>query len=301
MSGGEGMGFDGFETPDYMRTENVFSDEPGSEASRKNGSIVPGTVSQSQSPSQVYNYESGEYTDSHDDDYRVSEIPASVPQIPKMQSTFPDSPAVPPNFTFPLNRGEGSNINARTIPADFVVNGEGDYQAGMPVSSGAYAGAEIKDYVNPSRFKYRDVNGQGGWSYRQFADGTIQILVSPQPKLLSTGTFIKNDPNSPAQKYWVAITNEIGTWAAFAKERNTAALKNAAAIAITAASAGKKSKGKKKKKVVVVNQPQTQLPDDDDKEESGIPTWAIALGGLVVVAGGVWLASRSSNNKEGKR
>jgi len=55
-----------------------------------------------------------------------------------------------------------------------------------------------------SAVAYRDVNGSGGYQYRQFANGSIQILKSPSG---GTGTMIYQ--TSP---YWQKITNEIGAY-----------------------------------------------------------------------------------------
>lgn len=51
---------------------------------------------------------------------------------------------------------------------------------------------------------FRIVNGKGGYQYKQFADGTIQILKSPQG---GVGTMVGR--SSP---YWQDITDEIGEY-----------------------------------------------------------------------------------------
>lgn len=54
-----------------------------------------------------------------------------------------------------------------------------------------------------SAMPYRDVNGKGGYRYRQFADGSIQILAGKQ----GVGTMI-----SKSSPYWQPITDEIGEY-----------------------------------------------------------------------------------------
>lgn len=51
--------------------------------------------------------------------------------------------------------------------------------------------------------QYRDVRGRGGYQYRQYADGTVQIIAGPA----AVGTVYKPDSRNKA---WVSITNEIG-------------------------------------------------------------------------------------------
>jgi len=51
---------------------------------------------------------------------------------------------------------------------------------------------------------YRDVNGSGGYKYRQFSDGSIQILKSPTG---ATGTMVQKGSSA-----WQAITNQIGQY-----------------------------------------------------------------------------------------
>ena len=69
----------------------------------------------------------------------------------------------------------------------------------------------LPEYLRPkksqnygSAMAYRDVNGSGGYKYRQFADGSIQILASSRG---GVGTMVYQ--SSP---YWQAITKEIGTY-----------------------------------------------------------------------------------------
>ena len=55
-----------------------------------------------------------------------------------------------------------------------------------------------------STMPYRDVSGSGGYRYRQYADGSIQILQSPQG---GVGTMV-----SKSSPYWQPITNQIGAY-----------------------------------------------------------------------------------------
>ena len=55
--------------------------------------------------------------------------------------------------------------------------------------------------------QYRDVSGAGGYTYRQYSDGTIQIIGYPEGKDGLKNKVYKPDSRDCA---WVAITNEIG-------------------------------------------------------------------------------------------
>jgi hypothetical protein len=71
----------------------------------------------------------------------------------------------------------------------------------MILDQPAFAGAS---YLSGSNLQYRDVAGSGGYKYRQYPDGSIQILQSPQGGI---GTIVQK--NSP---FWNAITKEIGQY-----------------------------------------------------------------------------------------
>ncbi len=53
---------------------------------------------------------------------------------------------------------------------------------------------------------YRDANGTGGYKYRQFSDGTIEVRPG-SPALV--GKRLSPNPNDPV---WAAITAEIGPY-----------------------------------------------------------------------------------------
>lgn len=91
-----------------------------------------------------------------------------------------------------MTRG-GINLPASAAPIPSLT------WTGYGPQTGAYAGM-----AGPAkRMKYRDVMGRGGYTYRQFEDGSIFVLQGPA--LTGTTLTRTSDP-----RRWQAITNEIG-------------------------------------------------------------------------------------------
>lgn len=143
---------------------------------------------------------------------------------------------------------------------------------------------------------YRDVAGSGGYTYRQYEDGTILILVSKGNTLSSPLKVATNDPS------WIAIQKEIGPfpqqinpqtgkkWTAqeWALVLNTGV--NAASSIIQAGA----KKSRKKRGV-----PEA-LPPVMAAEASPMPPWAIPAaigGGLLVLV----LAMRGGGGGQAQR
>jgi hypothetical protein len=63
---------------------------------------------------------------------------------------------------------------------------------------------EHLDRMGAADLPSRDVNGGGGWRYRQYADGSVEILVDPRPEGGAQGKVYSEGG------VWQAITTEIG-------------------------------------------------------------------------------------------
>jgi len=155
-------------------------------------------------------------------------IPSYSPALPRMPGSDWR------NFPQPI---DGAQLNAsRPQFAAFAGIGEG---------YGAF------DYSRPGIGVSREVQGGGGYRYRQFKDGAIMVLVSPRPDLLPPGTIITGaNPSDPSYQRWVAITTEIGAWKDFVKARTAGTLKSITDLAVAASTTAqqfkKKSKGKRR-------------------------------------------------------
>jgi len=237
----------------------------------------------------------------------ISYVPATAPLVAHPTPNYPRQGHVP-TFTMPMNKGEW-NIRGIDIPTyspalppmpgsdwrTFPQPIDGAQLTWMRPQFSAFAGAGhygMVDYNRPGVGKSREVQGAGGYRYKQFADGAVLVMISPDPNRLLPGTILTgNDPRSPTYTQWVSITNEIGNWTDFAKKRQTDVFK---AIVDSTVGGSKKRRGKGKKgkrggapsggrKVVPVE----DSGEEDEKEESdffsGPLPWVIG-GGLALVA-----------------
>lgn len=57
---------------------------------------------------------------------------------------------------------------------------------------------------------YRDVDGEGGWSYRQYESGTIAVLDAPVEHAKAKGAVYRPTDTGSKAAIWKAITDEIG-------------------------------------------------------------------------------------------
>jgi hypothetical protein len=233
---------------------------------------------------------------------------------PLVAHPTPQYPAVahPPTFTMPMNKGEW-NIRGLNIPtyspelppmpgsdwANFPQPIDGSQLDFARPQFSAFAGLDGVSDIGASR----EVQGQGGYRYKQFKDGSIQILVSPDPRALPPGTLLRGDSytSDPAgYQRWVAITTEIGAWKDYASARTGNILKAVTdAALVQTGKMGRKRKKRKGGAQPPAASPMLPAPVEPVEEGgffSGPLPWII--GGSVVVLGIVLLASRSGDGKK---
>lgn len=252
---------------------------------------------------------------------RVQPTPAQPPPAHRMQG-YPYQghpqeaqmrPFLGPDGTSPMNRG-GPNMGAYAAapgqPMSQVANvhypqqmpGTYSPNTGWP-SPGAYAGIPYGDAqarqerradrqaARQESRTQRDVNGSGGYVYRQFHTGDIQVLVSADPQRLKAGAILTKGSNR-----WSAVTAEIGTWESYVKARServgsaVGAGVGAAAQAAIGILGKKERKGRKRRKGAPAV-PGAPMPDpllEEVEEEGGVPSWvpwaAAGVGTIVLVA-----------------
>jgi hypothetical protein len=229
-----------------------------------------------------------------------------TPQYPKVGHE--------PTFTMPMNKGEW-NIRGVNMPSyspalpqmpgsdwgKFPQPIDGAQLSAVRSQFSAFAGLGDVVAASPQARigNSREVAGQGGYRYRQFSDGTLQVLISVDPQRVPPGTVFRGDYSSDPVGYsrWVAITNEIGAWKDYAQARNARIL---ATVTDTALRVTKRQKGKRKRGAaapVPAMVPGAPMPVEEEKGFMDGPLpWII--GGSVVVLGIVLLASRSSESKK---
>jgi hypothetical protein len=129
--------------------------------------------------------------------------------------------------------------------------------------------------------------------------------VSANP-VLTNGSLLFNDQavmSAQGMARWNAITAEIGTWQMYAAQRGTAIAKSLVDGIASASSSLKTQKRPKKAKAPGAPVPAPGAPVPAPvvvpDESTGVPTWAIAAGVAVAVAGVVYLATRPDNKKKG--
>lgn len=246
----------------------------------------------------------------------LASVPATAPLVAHPVPGYPKQGHVP-QFTMPMNKGEWNirGVNMPTYsPALPPIPGSDWRTAPMPTDAvysnpalprrGAYAGMDFGaaqiDYSRPGLGQSREVQ-DGGYRYRQFADGAIMVLISERPDLLAPGTILAGtNAADPNYRRWVAITAKIGAWKDFAKARGSAILQGAAQAAgttaqlATAAAAQAKRRRRRRKGARPETPPiGAELPVVEESSWlSGPMPWVI--GGAVVV-GLVLLFSRGSD------
>lgn len=91
----------------------------------------------------------------------------------------------------------------------------GDLELDEPMFGGVpeYLKPQQQSNLGGTGMKFRDVNGSGGYRYRQFEDGSIHILQSPRG---GSNTVVQKGSN-----YHQAITAEIGTYPMTAQSGST--------------------------------------------------------------------------------
>lgn len=258
--------------------------------------------------------------------------PHRVPPYPAQGHQFPPQMFNGPEGTSPMRRGDpnvGAYAAAPKVPRDltgatYPYMGSGTYIRQDQPRFAGYAGIDLAgldvalgdtepnpdppvsrgtiDHAKPKKSQFRDVAGSGGYVYRQFADGSLEIRVSGNIKILPVGTRIEKDKDA---KRWNAITGEIGTWEAYRQERLKAvgrgvALASGLATSVAGAIGRKKRrKGKKRRKAAAAAPIEAPLPEAEipAEESSGLPSWAVPVG----IGAAVLLFVMMSGKKEGKQ
>jgi hypothetical protein len=214
-----------------------------------------------------------------------------------------------PTFDMPMNKGEW-NIKGVNMPT---------YSPALPPMPGSdwatfpqpIDGAQL-DFSRPQFSAYsghdygaatggfgksREVAGSGGYRYRQFSDGSIQILISADVRNLPPGTVLRDDASQPAAyRRWAAITNEIGAWRDFVNARTSQILAVTTDTALKLA-ASQAPRRKRRSAAAPVEAPPVVMDQQEEPSSflSGPLPWII--GGSVIVLGVVLFASRSKPQK----
>ena len=245
----------------------------------------------------------------------LASMPATAPLVAHPVPGYPKRGHVP-TFTMPMNKGEWNirGVNIPTYsPALPPIPGADWRTAPMPTDAvysnpalprrGAYAGmgygAAQMDYNRPGLGQSREVQ-DGGYRYRQFADGAVMVLISERPDLLAPGTILTGTNSAdPNYRRWVAITAKIGAWRDFAKARGSAILQGAAQAAGTTAqlAAAMQRKGRRRRKAAapaLTPAPVIESPVEEPSLLDGPLPWVV---GGVVVVGLVLLLSRGGEDK----
>lgn len=244
----------------------------------------------------------------------LASMPSSAPLVGHPVPNYPRQGHVP-KFTSPMDAGNW-NIRGVDIPTyapalppmpgsdwrTFPQPIDGAQLSAARPQFAAFAGygaATIRNYDKPGIGRFRDVQ-DNAYRYRQFADGTIQILISPRPDLLAPGAFLKGVAEDPNYKNWVAITSRIGAWGDFAKKRGEDILRATATSAIAAASAvSKGGRRRRKKATAAAMAPASAVVEPEAEEEkswlSGPLPWVI--GGTVLAVTVLFISTRSSRGK----
>ena len=229
----------------------------------------------------------------------ISYIPATAPLVAHPTPNYPRQGHVP-TFTMPMNKGEW-NIRGIDIPTyspainpmpgsdwrTFPQPIDGAQLTWMRPQFSAFAGLGAAiDYNRPGVGKSREVQGRGGYRYRQFADGAVLVLISPDVRNLRPGVILRGDnPDDANYSKWVAITQEIGNWTDFSSQRRGDVFR--AIVDTTVGTARAARKGKKRRKgagAPPAAAPAPFVPEEEPKESffSGPLPWV--LGGVAVVA-----------------
>jgi hypothetical protein len=240
----------------------------------------------------------------------ISYVPATAPLVAHPVPNYPKQGHVP-TFTSPMNAGEW-NIRGIDVPTyapainpmpgsdwrTFPQPTDGAQLTWMRPQFSAFAG--MVDYNKPGAGKSREVQSKTGYRYRQFADGAILVLVSPDVKYLRPGVILRGDnADDPNYEKWVAITSEIGNWTDYASRRRGDVFK---ALVDTTVRGGRKTKKAMRRRrggrgqVRVDPGAGTPVEEEEKEEEksdflSGPLPWV--LGGVAVL-GIVLLATSGS-------
>ena len=103
------------------------------------------------------------------------------------------------------------------------------------IDSHQAGGVMPPENLSAPSYTYRDVQGSGGYVYRQFSDGSIQVLKGPA--LVGKKISSSSDPTR-----WTAITNEIGKWGGIGSGKIRSGAAKGVASVIDAWAAGRQQR-----------------------------------------------------------
>ena len=213
-----------------------------------------------------------------------------------------------PTFDMPMNKGDWNikGVNIPTYsPALNPMPGSDWRTFPQPIDGAqlnysrpqfaAYGEATSAAAVPAGRFgSSREVAGRGGWRYKQFSDGTIQILISMDVGALPPGSVLRGDSSQPAMyAKWAAITNEIGAWRDFVNARTGQILKAStdAALALATSQIGKS--GKRRRVAAAAAAPAAVYVPTEAPEPPGFLSgpWPWVIGGGLVLGAILFVTS----------
>jgi hypothetical protein len=147
----------------------------------------------------------------------------------------------------------------------------------------------------------REVEGAGGYIYRQYSDGSIEYIAAPTgfTELIST-TVTRTSP-AAEQEEWSRITSEIGTFKAYRKRRRQQLAQQAGGLLQevdkSLSRRRKRRKKRKKSRATLVEELDLDLStgpptdgwfDDEEDDEKELPKWviptAVGAGALIFLA-----------------
>ena len=147
----------------------------------------------------------------------------------------------------------------------------------------------------------REVEGKGGYIYRQYSDGSIEYVAAPAGFTELIGTRVTRTSPAAEQAEWSRITSEIGTFKAYRKRRRKKFAQQAGGLLqeVDKSLSRRRRRGKKRKKSggslveeeldlnVFSDGPEGGDWDDED-EEKELPKWviptAVGAGALILLA-----------------
>lgn len=97
----------------------------------------------------------------------------------------------------------GNNGGGGPINRDYFDYGNG---GGAPMYGFGYGGS------GATTLTYRDVAGKGGFSYRQYSNGVVEIIGTPAEYKSAKGRSYQPNNTRDPKDPWTAITNEIGAF-----------------------------------------------------------------------------------------
>lgn len=242
----------------------------------------------------------------------LANMPATAPLVAHPVPGYPKQGHVP-HFDMPMNKGDW-NIKGVGIPtfspalppipgsawptSPMPIDGA-QLDAGRPQFS-AYAGASYGaaqiNYAKPALGQAREVQ-DGGYRYRQFADGAIMVLISERPDLLAPGTILTGtNAADPNYRRWVAITAKIGAWKDYAQAQSRAAF---TAIADAALKARARRPRRRKAKAQVEAPTPASIAASEPVAQTNYTPWLI--GGAVALIGVVALVAMRGKKGKGSK